>query len=264
MSLAAIVLFVLFPLASVAQDDDAPPGKSLDEIRECISRNQPQKTAIEEIVMRTYDRAGGERNFEATIYWKRGEDGRSKLRLRVEAPDDLRGAAYLALEREDNVDMFAYLPELQRVRRITPRAASGSLFGTDFSYEDFQRIRDIGAHSTLTLHPGGEHEGRPVFVIEARPEPGTNSAYEKVVSHIDRETCVPLRMEFYEAGAKPRKVLSVDPTSLSREGDIWVAKRITMTDLREQGESLLELKSVKLDVEIPDREFTRARLERRR
>ncbi len=127
-----------------------------------------------------------------------------------------------------------------------------------------QRIRDIGAHATLTLHPGGEHEGRPVFVIEARPEPGTNSAYEKVVSHIDRETCVPLRMEFYEAGAKPRKVLSVDPTSLSREGDIWVAKRITMTDLREQGESLLELKSVKLDVEIPDREFTRARLERRR
>ncbi len=265
MSRATLVLLLVVPLVSVAQSgDDALPGKSLDEIRECISRNQPRETAIEEIVMRTYDRAGGERNFEATIYWKRGADGLSKLRLRVEAPDDLRGAAYLALEREDNVDMYAYLPELQRVRRITPRAASGSLFGTDFSYEDFQRIRDIGAHATLTQRAGGEHQGRPVFVIEARPEPGTESAYEKVVTHVDRETCVPLKMEFYEAGAKPRKVLSVDPTSLSREGDIWVAKRITMTDLREQGESLLELKSVKLDVEIPDREFTRSRLERRR
>jgi outer membrane lipoprotein-sorting protein len=265
--IATILVLTFAPppaLAEEAPSEDALPGKTVDEIRECVNQNQPQGTAIEEIVMRTYDRAGGERNFEAKIYWKRGEDGLSKLRMHVDAPPDLRGAAYLALEREGNVDMFAYLPELQRVRRITPRAASGSLFGSDFSYEDFQRIRDLGAHATLDQKPGGEVEGRPVYVIEATPEPGSESAYERVITSIDRDTCLPLKMEFYEGGERPRKIMQVDPSSLTREGTIWIAKRITMTDLREEGESLMELKKVTLDTEIPDREFSKGRLERRK
>ena len=48
----------------------------------------------------------------------------------------------LLLEKKDRMpDQFMYLPELRKVRRVTKRSVAGSMFGTDFSYEDFERFQ---------------------------------------------------------------------------------------------------------------------------
>jgi hypothetical protein len=255
--LLASLLFLLAPSPGLARE-------TVEEIRKCIERNVPERTSVQEVVMRTFDRVGGERSFEAKIYWKRGEDGLSKLLMRVEAPPDLRGAAYLALERQEATDMFSYLPELQRVRRINARSVSGSLFGTDFTYEDFERLQNFGAHAEVERLPDTELDGRPVHVLAATPAQESGSTYERVVSFVDRDTCVLLQAEFFQVGKQPRKRLIVDPSSLSREGEVWVPKKITMKDLRDGGESQLILKKIEPGVDIPDREFSQARLGRRR
>jgi hypothetical protein len=214
--------------------------------------------------MRTFDRAGGERSFEAKIYWKRGEDGLSKLLMRVDDPPDLRGSAYLALEREEATDMFSYLPEVGRVRRIHPRTMSGSLFGTDFTYEDFQRIQEFGVQATLKRLPDTELDGRAVYVVESLPLEAAESTYERIVSFVDQETCVTLKSEFFETGTQPRRRLVADPATLSKEGETWVARTVTMNDLKDGGETRIELKEIKPDVDIPDRNFSQSRLSRRR
>ncbi len=251
------LLLLLAPSASLARE-------TVEEIQECMERNVPEQTSIQEVVMRTFDRVGGERSFEAKIYWKRGEDGRSKLLMRVEAPPDLRGAAYLALEGEERTDMFSYLPELKRVRRINTRSISGSLFGTDFTYEDLQRLQDFSTHSTVERLPDAEIDGRSVYVLAAHPDERSGSAYERIVSFVDQETCVLLQAEFFETGDQPRRRLTADGSSLSQEKGIWVAKKITMKDLRDGGETRLELKKIEPNVDIPDRRFSQARLDRRR
>ena len=58
--------------------------------------------------------------------------------LRVHEPADLEGAGLLLLEKSDRTDMFIYLPDLKKVKRVTSHMLSGSLFGSDFSYEDFE------------------------------------------------------------------------------------------------------------------------------
>jgi hypothetical protein len=227
--------------------------ETAEEVQKCMKRNLPRQTSVQEVVMRTFDRVGGQRSFEAKIYWKRGEDGLSKLLLRVEDPPDLRGAAYLALERENTTDMFSYLPELKRVRRIHSRSVSGSLFGTDFTYEDFQR-----------LQPDTELDGRSVHVLAANPHEESGSTYERIVSFVDQETCVLLQAEFFETLKEPRRRLLADVSSLHQQGEIWVAQKLTMKDLRDGGESRLELKKLALDVDIPDRRFNQSRLGRKR
>jgi outer membrane lipoprotein-sorting protein len=256
-ALLASLFLLLAPSLGLGQE-------TAEEVQECMKQNLPRQTSVQEVVMRTFDRVGGQRSFEAKIYWKRGEDGLSKLLLQVEDPPDLRGAAYLALERENTTDMFSYLPELKRVRRIHSRSVSGSLFGTDFTYEDFQRLQDFGAHSTIERLPDTELDGRSVHVLATNPHEESGSTYERIVSFVDQETCVLLQAEFFETLKEPRRRLLADVSSLHQQGEIWVAQKLTMKDLRDGGESRLELKKLALDVDIPDRRFNQSRLGRKR
>jgi hypothetical protein len=241
-----------------------PALETADQIRECMNRNLPEKSSIQDVVMETFDRVGGSRSFDAKIYWQRGEEGLQKLKLRVEAPPDLRGAAYLALERPEATDMFSYLPEVGRVRRIHPRSLGGSLFGTEFTYEDFQQMQNFGAGATLERLPDSQVNERPTYVLAAHPGESTESTYERVVSFVDQATCVALKMEFFEGGAEPKRRLLADPSSLKEEGGVWVPQQLTMKNLRDGGETRVEVKKIEMDVEIPDRQFSQGRLARRR
>jgi outer membrane lipoprotein-sorting protein len=242
------------------------PGLALEtaeEIRACVRNNLPHATSIQEILVRTFDRIGGERSFDAKVYWKRGEDDQSKLLMRVSAPPDLRGTAYLALQRQEVVDMFTYLPEVKRVRRIHSRSISGSFLGTDFTYEDIARLPDVATGSRLERQPDAEIGGRAVYVLDAWPTEESESAYDRIIASVDKETCVLLKALFYEEGPEPRKILVAEPSSLTRKGKTWLARKMTMKDLGGGGESELTVKKIQIDVEIPDNQFSQARLGRK-
>jgi hypothetical protein len=224
----------------------------------------PRTSSVQEIVMRTFDRVGGERSFDAKVYWKRGEQGISKLLMRVSAPPDLRGTAYLALQRPEAVDMFTYLPEVKRVRRIHSRSISGSFLGTDFTYEDIARLPDLASGSRLERRPDTDVEGRPAYVLVSWPDDESESSYDHIVAFVDEETCVILKAEFFEAGPDPRRLLLADASTLTQQGEIWLARKITMKDLGGGGESQMTVKAIEIDVEIPENRFSQARLGRRR
>jgi hypothetical protein len=226
-------------LCSVLLASSGSALETAEEVQACVKQNLPQKTSVQEVVMRTFDRVGGERSFEAKIYC-------------------------LALERPEATDMFSYLPEVGRVRRIHPRTMSGSLFGTDFTYEDFQRIQEFGVQAKLKRLPDADLDGRPVYVVESHPLESAESGYERIVSFVDQETCVALKSEFFETGAQPRRRLLADPATLSKEGESWIARTVTMKDLKDGGETRIEVKDIQPDVDIPDRNFSQSRLSRRR
>jgi hypothetical protein len=136
--------------------------------------------------------------------------------------------------------------------------ASGSMFGTDFSYEEFQRLQGLARDVRHARLPDGEVDGRAVWLVESQP--AAESGAGRVVTHVDQKTCVPLRVEFEEAG-RPRKVLSTDLASLEQRGSAWIARRFTMRDLREETETLLEVEGLELDKPIPESRFTTRTLE---
>jgi hypothetical protein len=240
----------------------AAEPSTAEDIERCVRENLPNASSVLTVAFRTRDRGGAETESRATLFWQRADDGLSRVMMRFADPRDLRGAGLLLLERRDRrPDTFMYLPELRTVRRVASRTVAGSMFGTDFSYEDFERLLGMAADASRARLPDAELEGRPVYVVEGRPAPDSGSAYERVVTFVDRERCVALRTESWERAGGLRKVLVADPQQITREGSDWVARSQKLSDLRDETQTLLLIEELKLDQPIPRKMFSERELE---
>ncbi len=254
-------LVVLLALAIGAPARAAP--QTAEEIESCMRDNLPRKSSVLILRFRTTDRVGGVTSSRSRLFWKLYENGLSRIMLRFTDPTDQRGAGLLMIEQRDRrPDTFLYLPGLGKVRRVSSSAASSSLFGTDFSYEDFERLMGMSRDARRERLEDGTLHDRRVWVVAGYPGPEAKSAYERVVSWLDPETCVPLQSEAYEPGGKLRKRLVVDPGRVTREGESWVPRLQVMHDLRDETRTELVVEEIALDVKIHRKMFTERELER--
>ena len=255
-SLLALIGLAVAPLAGAA------PLTTVDEINECVRDNMPDKSSTQSIVLRSVNRVGDVAESSASILWQQDDAGLSNVLLRFSKPLDMRDAGVLMLEKSGrSPDTFLYLPSTKMVRRVSSRAASSSLFGTDFSYEDFQRLVGMAADSAKERGEDTEVSGRPAYVVNATPAPDSGSAYERVVSFIDKDTCVPLQIDSYEEGGELRKRLSTDASTLSREGASWVPRRQKMEDLRDETHTEVVIEEIEIDAKIHRKMFSTRELE---
>jgi hypothetical protein len=252
----ALGLLLLAPPASAA------PLTTADEIGQCMHDNLPREHSTQTVMLRSFNRVGDVSQSNATIFWQQDEDGLSKLLLRFNEPLDTRDAGVLMLEKKGrSPDTFLYLPSTKMTRRVSSRAASSSLFGTDFSYEDFSRLVGMAADSARERGEDSEVSGRPVYVLNATPAPDSGSAYERVVSFIDHETCVPLRVDSYEVGGELRKRLNTDPAQVTREKSAWVPRHLVMEDLRDETRTEVAVEEIDTEAKIHRKIFSTRELE---
>jgi hypothetical protein len=155
-----------------------------------------------------------------------------------------------------------YLPAAQRVRRVAAGAMGDQLWGTDFSYDDIRQLQWIAAEGATERLPDSAIDGRPTYVLTLDPAAESESPYRRIVTYVDHETCLNLKIEFYERGEQPRKVLSADPSSFARSGEYWFARELEMQDLRDGTTSWLKTVKVEHDVTIQDRVFNPTFLDR--
>ncbi|MGH8454391.1 MAG: outer membrane lipoprotein-sorting protein [Nevskiales bacterium] len=226
-----------------------------EDIRACMRKNFPATSSTQTFMLKTIGREGSERALHATAYWKRAGDGKAKVMLSVDSPDDLRGSAYLMVELATRDDLFMYLPAAGRTKRILGNQTSDSLWGTDFSYEDIKQVQGIFDSGKLVREADAEVAGKKVYVLSFVPAKVEESAYRRLMSHVDQTTCVALQTDFYEAGDTPRKRLSVKPQEVKQEGQRWVAHFYEMSDLRDGTRSELRIEKMTADTDLPERLF---------
>ena len=154
-----------------------------------------------------------------------------------------------------------YLPALDKVKRITNRMVSGSMFGTDFSYEDFERLQGLADDAELERLADTTIDGQTVLVTRSKPREDSGSTYERIVTYVDPETCVPLKTEFWEPGERLRKVSTVDREKVEREGKSWIPRELLMRDLRDETETRLVIDEIAVGVEIHRKMFSSRELE---
>jgi hypothetical protein len=232
----------------------------LDAARACLERNAPKSTIAFRAEFTKYDRVGGTRTSRASVQGKKLADSLRRVVLRFDRPPDVRGTSMLMIETAQGAnDFYVWSPGERRVRRVSGRSNSG-LFGTDFSYDDFENWRSFSKHGTAERLADATIAGRAVFVIATKPAPGEESSYDRVVTSIDRETCVVLQVDSFEPGGKLRKVLKADPASIKKVGDFTLATQLDLADAIEQTHTAVKLDKVTLDAEIPDGRFRPADL----
>lgn len=254
-TLNAIALFLTLSAGSAAS-----ALETAQEIEDCVRDNLPEQSSTQEVVFKAYDRTGAVKETRATVYWRESEDGMSKVMMRVSDPPRLRGAGVLTVEKETKTDRFLYLPALRKVRRITKSTHSGALLGTDFTYEELERVQGLRQDGQKERLEDAVLDGRPVYVLEVHPDAEEDSKYDHIHLHIDRETCVVLRSEFYARGDQLRKVLTVDPERVTREDGALIPRHLHMEDLIDESSTDLVVESIEVGASIPDKVFTRKEL----
>lgn len=225
------------------------------EVEACIRKNAPESTAIQHIRLRSEGPMLEERILHATVYWKHYPDGNSDLLAVFEEPEEISGSRLLFLEKKPNKEIYLYMPGPFKVRRITSSRISSSMYGMDFSYEDFQWLYSMLATTVPEQRPDVLLGGEPIYVLAVGPATASGSKYEEVVFYFEKKSCVIRKVEFYEGGQELRKVLSADPKAVKRVNGIFVPHTFRMQDLKKDSETELVVTEVQVDPPIPDSFF---------
>ncbi|NNL84952.1 MAG: outer membrane lipoprotein-sorting protein, partial [Myxococcales bacterium] len=204
------------------------------------------------------------RKLEVKFHFKRTGEESSRFRGRIENPAELRGAAYLLIAEAGSDTMYMFLPSARKARRVTGGMMNTRLWGTDFSYEDFQQIQGIALRGTRVLQPDATVAGRASRVLEIAPPAEDESRYERLRWYFDGETCLPIQIEFFEHGDVLRKRLVASPDDFAQQDGRWVARRIEMRDLADGTSSTLRTVEAEYGASVPDRIFQPNRLGRER
>lgn len=250
--LAARLVALTLPLMLGTAQAAEPAQPLLD----CMRANVPPTLRIQEVEMTATDRSGGERVLKGRLFALR-EDGLVRAVLRISAPSDLRGAAYLLRETPEagrSDEMYMFLPSLNRVRRITGASADGALLGTDFSYNDIKQLQNAFGGSAVTLEKPEVIDQHPVKVLLLSSKPGQSSRYSRVRAWVDEKSCVALKVDFYE-GDTARKELTAPAASLNKAANYWYVSEATMRDLKEGTQTRLKVVGVSSGDELPNRLF---------
>ena len=231
------LLLLMMSLTAQAADAD------FQKVYDCMRATLPASLRAQDIEFNATDRSGGTRTIKGKLFAKR-DKGLARISIRITAPANVAGAAYLVRERGagQQDDMFVYLPSVGRVKHITGAFANSSLLGTDFSYADAKLIQNAFRGADGKLEAPQQIDALPVNVFSLRPQASNASAYSKIRVWTDQKTCLPLKAEFYQ-GETLRKQLSAPVTALTASGSYWFLSQIEMRDLKEGSSTQIKIGS---------------------
>jgi len=129
--------------------------------------------------------------------------GKNHAVARFLQPPGVAGVAVLTVEggpgQGDEVSL--YLPKLKRVRKVAKSDRGNAFMDTDFSYAD---LSSSGARDEDMKRLADEKvEGRDCFVLAGQG--GDASPYGEVRLAIDKQTYVPMRVDYQDKAGKPFK-----------------------------------------------------------
>jgi outer membrane lipoprotein-sorting protein len=189
-------------------------------------------------------------------FWREGNRGQSKMRIRFDAPEDVRGLSLLCVQTPNApAAQWLYTPSNQRVRRLASQEKSQRFLGTDLSYEDIEE------------HPVEEYDykivgeedlaGQSVYKIRAAAKNPNNTQYSSMVLHVRKDILATTFIEFYVAG-KLRKTMLRGEWQQIRE--TWTPLLVEVKDLARGSMTRIHSSNVQYHVEFDPQWFTPANL----
>ncbi len=255
------VLASIAPGAAVAET-------TLAEIEACASRNLPAASGVIGFRVDAVDRSGAQSASRAELLWRKPDAEPTRILLRVSEPARTAGTALLIIDRAaEDPEFFVRLPEMREVKRIRSRRLRGPVLGTDFSYEDLQRLREPLDRAELELAGTAWIDGEPAWLLETIPGKGGASEYSRVLTYVDQASCLPLRIDLFERGVggedRLRKRLDASRSELrpaAGSPDVLIPHEFVMQDLRRETRTVVRIERFEASLDLPAEHFTRAGL----
>jgi len=183
--------------------------------------------------------------------------GRTHSLTRFTSPAGAAGVAVLSAEGQgsEGDDISLYLPKVRRVRKVAKQERGKSFMDTDFSWND---LGGTGSRDEDAKRLADEKvDGRDAYVLEGAP--GDDSAYGRVVIYVDKETYVPLKVEYADKAGKPFKLYR--SLKLKRFKERTLAAESTMENLQSGSKTAITVQKLE-ESKLSDDAFTERALER--
>jgi hypothetical protein len=238
---AFVVALALGDHAARASDEpDASP------FARCGNPHPESRSGRAVLKVETRDGADEITRSRARLSWSQSDD-ELRVRLRMLAPDEVAGSTLLLIEAAgEKPEAYAYLPEVDKVKRVGGRHLRKPLFGTTLTYADLARARGVQAREGEPGHVEAWSEqdldGRPAWRLETRV------GREQIVTWLDRERCVVLRSELIDRKGRLARRIEVSTERAPSTAQAFVPRTLLVTDVLGRSQTLVEVEAIELGV----------------
>jgi outer membrane lipoprotein-sorting protein len=267
-SLAAALFVVVFGLYGRAQSDDTATGSAaglLDGLAIARRSDAALRAKTEHQVMTmTLENGRGQQRVRTLEGWSREISDDEEHRFSVfQTPSDVKDTTLLTYDYDNkDDDTWLYLPALKKVKRILSSNKTDDFMGSDFTYEDMENI-DLD-NWKYTLLGEESVEGVDCWKIESVPltdQERSESGYTKVVAWISKADYLPRQVEFTDKkGRLSKKMTAGDVRIVAGDNPRARAHKITMVNFLSDHRTVLDIRDIQLDVEIPEKVFSQRNL----
>lgn len=214
-----------------------------------------------DVTMILINRAGSRRVRELSMI-STEEDELNKMVMHFRSPADVKGTGFLMLEADSReTDMWLYLPDLGRVRRIVSSSRTDSFMGSDISYSDMED-KPLDDYRYVRLEDDIVN-GEACFVIESTPASdavASDTGYSRIIHWISKEKMIPLQAAFFDLRGTYFKQMQIQ--AVEEIGGTWIPTLVEVEVLREEHRTIMELQNIEVGTNPDDSYFTQQYLQR--
>jgi hypothetical protein len=279
--MAAVSLtFIVLALYLATPADAAPalknPDKAKQIMSEIINRDDGSASYNETVMVScAFKEEGGKRKCSSdprkkvfeTIGKDTGKNSKDSISLSIlTEPASEKNMAFLQKDYdadEKNSEQWMYLPAMKKLKRIVSESENGpktgTIFGSEFAYEDMERTKLSDYDYSLT---GDEtYEGTKVWVIESFPRQKRlpKTSYGKSKSWIDQSTLMTLKSEIYDKQNNLQKTIYF--RQIEKHSGIWIARQIIMVNHRNSRMSMMKIDKLGINMNVDEDIYSTRALE---
>jgi len=214
-----------------------------------------------DVTMTLVNRNGSRRVREISFISKEVSD-LNRMVMHFRAPADVEGTGFLLIESDSGeTDMWLYLPDLKRVRRIVSSSRTDSFMGSDLSYSDMENTQ-LDDYRFARFQDDSVN-GEACYVVQATPVSETvanDTGYGRIIYFISTEKRIPIQAVFFDRSGVYFKRMHVH--TVEAIGDTWVPIRVEVENLGREHRTTMELRNVQIDTNPDDSFFTQQYLQR--
>ena len=215
---------------------------------------QNTQSAAMDIQMDLIDKRGSVSTRRLQILSMQDTAGQNRTIVVFMSPPNIKDTRFLTIENNDrNDDQWIYLPSMRKIKRIASSDQNSSFMGTDFTYGDMSDTQtDKDRHALLREEV---FQGRLCYVVESIPLDLDSASRSKLISWVDKEWFVPLKVDFYDKRSEELSRTAISE-NINLVNEIWTPFKVTMTTHSSGHKTILTTLQVKYNIAMNPGFFT--------
>ena len=162
--------------------------------------------------------------YRRTMEMESSSMGTKNSFIRILSPRKDRGIATLKLDME----MWNYLPKINKVIKVPPSMMMGSWMGSDFTNDDLVKQTTLTDEYTLTLEETDE-----LYTIILVPKTATVTVWGKIDYVVNKQYMVPVAQNFYDDNVELVRKLKF--TDLKEFSGRMIPSRLAIIPMNREG-----------------------------